>query len=386
VDNFDDIVKRGREQPAVLANVENSEGRELGVAAVNLKKGVLITARLLSQNVAAPVDQDFLEARIRRALVHREAFFGGSNYYRLINGEGDQLPGVFCDRYGDVLILQFTSTAMEHLFEATLTKALKAVLKPKAIVKRCDMHADRTLDLGEFYEPSIVEGTLKEPISFQDGPENDFKLELDALRVPWYPGRFFEERPLRKVLRTMLPTGQGQSVLALFSESLGSLCAARGATVTFGLGSKEFEIVSKAHLEKLSIANNCSDRVDFLEVKEEPEPRLFSQHRPEGFDFVLLEPPPLAPTYGKVDEGMRKYTAWVGAATSALKPGGYLLFTCRSRTMQSVRILRCVNMAIWSLGRQAQVVHRSVAPPSDFPVHMALPDSNHMRTIVLRVN
>merc|ERR1719174_276546 len=117
-------------ESALLVNVESSDGRELGSAVCNLKTGgkknINILGRMLSNNAYLPIDQSFFVARIRRALQHRERFFGSDcTFHRLLNAEGDDIPGIVCDRYGNVLCLQFMAAGMESLFREIVLDALE---------------------------------------------------------------------------------------------------------------------------------------------------------------------------------------------------------------------------------------------------------------------
>lgn len=392
VDNFAELAGIAAGRTELLVNVESSEGRELGVAACTFRKGVHLCARVLSTNITVPVDQAFFEERVRLALVHREHFFPGRTDYRLLNAEGDMVPGVVCDRYGDVLCLQFSSAAVEGLFTGHVLDALQEVCAPQAIVRRCDLRADRGLEVAEMYPPAVLRGHYAGPTCIEDA---DMTAQFDLLDEAWVSGRFFEDRPLRPLLARELATlAAGKSrptVLGISTESLGALAVRSGAHVTLGLasapsGDGAHAVLPRAHLERLVGGGEVARSTSFMELPEEPNPQLFALSGTEGFDVVLLEPPPLAPTYGRVEEGSRLYTAWLTAAVAATKPGGWLLMSCRSRTMSSVRLLRCVNLALWAQGREAQVLYRTAAAPGDFPMHMGLLDSGQLQSLVLRVS
>merc|ERR1711957_373713 len=100
--------------------------------------------------------------------------------------------------------------------------------------------------------------------------------------------------------------------------------------------------------------------------------------------IVTLEPPALAPTFGKLDDGMRQYTAWVAFAAAALKSNGLLVVVCRSRTMTADKLFRFINLGVWSAKRKATVVHRSQGAGADFPVNLSLPDQG-LQTVALRI-
>jgi len=382
---------RASGQAAVLANVETSEGREVGAAVCNLQKGgaignVNIVARMVADNINLPIDHAFFAQQIRRSLQHREHIFGTTRCYRLLNGEGDQLPGVVCDVYGDVLVLQFTSAAMEMLFEDLVLDALETVMAPRAIVVRHDPIVDRKLELAPLRPPVVARGEYQGPTEMPK--EDGFVFSADLLAPNWVSGRFFIERPQRIVLSTALASlsrrrrkaaGPPQ-MLSLFGESSGVFCALKGCSTTCVTGLGE---VSMERLEQLARRNNCWEGLECFRM-EAPQAGLPSK-RLGTFDIVALEPPALAPTYGKVEEGMQKYAAWTGLAASAVKPGGLLLVACRSRAMSIVKLMRSVNLGVWSARRKAMLVHRCSSGPPDFPVHASLLDTNEMQFLALRV-
>jgi len=382
---------RASGQPAVLANVETSEGRELGAAVCNLQKGgatgsVNILARMVANNINLPIDRDFFAHKIRTSLQHRESIFGTKRCYMLLNGEGDQLPGVICDVFGDVLVLQFTSAAMEILFEERVLDALEIVMAPRAIIVRHDANIDRQLELAPSRPPVVARGEYQSPTDLLE--EDDLVYSADLLAPDCVSGRFFVERPQRVVLATALASlrarrrkGEGPPrMLSLFGESSGVFCALKGCDTTCAVGLGE---VSMARLQQLARRNRCWDGLECLCVEASqaglPSKRLGT------FDIVTLEPPAFAPTYGKVEEGMQKYAAWTGLAASAVKPGGLLLVACRSRAMSIVKLMRSINLGIWSVRRKAALVQRCSCGPPDFPVHVSLLDTNEMQFLALRL-
>jgi len=379
-------------EPALLVNVESSDGRELGAAVCNLARGgptnVNIFARMVSDNTNVPVDRGFFEGHIRRALQHREYVFGARTFYRLLNAEGDQLPGVVCDLYGNIICLQFTAAAMESLFEREMLDALETTLAPSGIIVRCDVHVDRHLEKAPYRPPVVARGSYEGPTVFPE--EDGFVFEADLLAKQWSSGRFFQDRPHRRFIAEALAditnassaTEPAPSVLSLFGETVGLMCAARGARLTFVEGLGE---VCRSNAETLAVRNRCAERVDYLRV-ESPEPGSLGPGRDACFDVVTLEPPALAPTYGGLDDGMRQYTAWVALACAAVRPRGLLLVVCRSRTVNATRLLRCVNLGVWSARRRARLTHRSAVGAPDFPVHLALPNMSEMQAIALRVD
>jgi len=181
---------------------------------------------------------------------------------------GDDVPGVVCDRYGDVLCLQFTAAGVELLLEHVVLDALETCLSPSAIILRADASMDRELEKAPPRSPVVARGTYNSlhgsPCVLP--PEDGFVFEVDLLQECWTSGRFFAERQQRRLLMremaSLAMTGTKSSpisrprVLSMFGESLGVACAAKGAQPTFvtGIGP-----VQKAHIDALCSRNGfCS--------------------------------------------------------------------------------------------------------------------------------
>lgn len=381
---------RDLKEKSLLVNVENAEGRELGAAVCNLQKGgktgVNIFARMVSSNVNVVLDQKFFADRIRRAMRHRQQVFGSKSlFYRLLNGEGDEAPGVVCDRFGDVLCVQFTAAAVEEMFKEIILDALEEVLSPSAIIVRSDACVDRQLEMMSVQLPYVARGSYSNPTILPS--EDGFVFEIDLLAEVASSGRFFEECSQRELvvqefLRRRSSGDSSQRVLGLFSESLGLACAARGARTTFSGGAAES--AWRPRIDALAAKHSYADRVEHVSLDASQSSSLSENDR-ASFDIVTLEPPALAPTYGKLEDGMQQYTAWVALAAAATRPHGLLLVVCRSRTMNATRLIKCVNLGIWSAQRQAALIHREACAPMDFPVHLALPGTNGMQVLGLRM-
>src|SRR5512136_754872 len=120
-----------------VAAVLDHRGKFLGQAMVNLRSQ--IAGRLLSR-VEEPIDGTFVERRIREALARAGRSATGPGACRLVFGEGDQIPGLIADRYGDLVVIQILTAGMEGLRDDVLV-ALRRVVAPRAIYERSDASA-----------------------------------------------------------------------------------------------------------------------------------------------------------------------------------------------------------------------------------------------------
>ncbi len=120
--------------PGQLVTLQTANGKNIGIAYVN--PHTLISARLLTRDTKANIDESFFHEKLKQALTLREQFFN-KPYYRLVFGESDGLPGLGIDRYNDILVAQITTAGMENL-KLIIRDTLIKLLNPKAILLRND--------------------------------------------------------------------------------------------------------------------------------------------------------------------------------------------------------------------------------------------------------
>ena len=102
-----------------IVNVRGEDGRGFGTGYFNPKS--LIAVRLLAEDCDTVIDKDFFAARLARALRLRDGLYGRP-FYRLVHAEGDHLPGLVVDRFGDTLTVQLGTAGMEKQRDAGVAK------------------------------------------------------------------------------------------------------------------------------------------------------------------------------------------------------------------------------------------------------------------------
>jgi 23S rRNA (cytosine1962-C5)-methyltransferase len=167
-------------EPGTNVSIEDHRGRALGTAYVNPHS--LICARLVSRDPKYALDKSLIKHRLNIALSLREQLFA-QPYYRLIHGEGDNLPGLIIDRYNDVLVVQITTAGMENQKQAII-EALEKIIKPKVIVLRNDSPSRKMEQLDSYVETAL--GELPDSVFVE---ENNTKFEIDVLsgqKTGWF--------------------------------------------------------------------------------------------------------------------------------------------------------------------------------------------------------
>lgn len=151
--------------PGEAAQVCAADGRTIGTAYVN--PASLIAARIVSRKADEPLDAALIKKRLERALQLRETLFDVP-FYRLCHGEGDWLPGLVLDRYGDVFSAQITTAGMEAQKDALL-EVLGELFTPKAVLLRNDVGVRTMENLPLLVETGM--GTVPDEIEVREAAQ-----------------------------------------------------------------------------------------------------------------------------------------------------------------------------------------------------------------------
>jgi 23S rRNA (cytosine1962-C5)-methyltransferase len=355
--------------PGAPVEIIAQRGRWLGHGYANPHS--LICARLVSRRHAEPLGSALLVQRIRTALDLRARLFA-QPFYRLVHGEGDGLPGLVVDRYGDLLAVQLTTAGMERLRPQVIA-ALEQVLRPTHIVLRNDtpMRALEGLDQGIEWvlgqdpgEVELTEGGLRFAVTPGSGQKT---------------GWFFDQADNRL---TQTRFGQAQRVLdaCCYLGAWGLRAAADGAEqVTFVDGAETALAQVVANAER----NGLGDRIDTLHGDAFEVLRALKDDGAR-FDRVILDPPAFIKRRKDERDGTLAYARLNRLGLGLLSPGGLLITSSCSFHMSREAFLRTVQAAA-RRNEQALQLLRDGAQGPDHPVHPAIPETAYLKTLFLRV-
>lgn len=246
------------------AVLEMANGKPLGIVA--LSPNNLICGRLISRDTKHVLDKSLLVHRINIALSLRERLFD-KPFYRLVYGDSDLLPGLVVDRFGDVLVVQLASAAMELRKDEVLA-ALLQVLKPAAVLWKNDSSARDAEGLERYVANAY--GEVPEWVALE---ENGVKFEAPVL-AGQKTGWFYDHRMNRARLA---PYVRGKRVLDLFSYigGWGIQAAAFGASEVMCVDASAFALDG---VERNAALNGVAEKVacvegDVFEALREAEGR-----------------------------------------------------------------------------------------------------------------
>ena len=349
--------------PGTLVDVKGDDGRDFGCGYFNPKS--LIAVRLLAREIGARIDASFFAERLKRALALRQAVYERP-YYRLVHAEGDGLPGLTIDRFGDVLVLQITTAGMESLL-VPLKMALEEVLSPTTIILRNDA-------------PSRALEGLEQYVRTEKGEAGRTAVEENGVRYfadlgqGQKTGWYYDQRDNRAFVAAL---AKNRTVLDAYSYTGGfGIAAARaGAKEVICLDSSAPAL---ALAEDSASANQASIRAVKADVFEELE-RLAAQK--EVFDIVVADPPPFVKSKKDLEPGAKAYRKLARLAGDVTAPNGFILLASCSHNIPLERFAAECAAGLLRGGRRATLIRSAGAGP-DHPVHPLLPESAYLKALV----
>ncbi|WP_210526751.1 RSP_2647 family RNA methyltransferase [Rubellimicrobium arenae] len=356
--------------PGALAVLEDSERRPMGIVTVNPQSKIV--ARMLDQDPAAVIDEDWLARRLNRALAHREALYD-QPFYRLVHAEADGLPGVVIDRMGDLAVVQPNAAWSEALI-GPLVSALARVTGVTRVVKNGSGRARSLEGLPE----EIVMALGAPPEGPIPVPMNGATYFADVLGGQ-KTGLFYDQRPNHAFAARL---ARGGRVLDVFSHVGGFGLAALA-------GGAEFALCVDASDAALTLARTGAEAMGVGERFDRRKGDAFEEMErlaAEGqrFDVVVCDPPAFAPSKNALDAGLRAYERVARLAAPLVRDGGYLGLCSCSHAADLAKFRAASARGIGRAGRRGQIIWTGFAGP-DHPTLPHLAESGYLKTLFFRL-
>ena len=321
------------------------------------------------------VNLDFWRHRLEVALDLRRSLGlvdnPDNNTYRLVHGEGDNLPGLIIDVYGKTAVMQAHSAGM-HVYRMEIAEALSEVMGD--IVKHIYYKSETTLpykaDLGP--ENGFIKGGSPENVAL----ENGLKFHVDWLKGQ-KTGFFVDQRENRHLLERY---SKGRNVLNMFCYTGGfSFYAMRGgANLVHSVDSSAKAIDLTNQNVELNFPGDDRHQA-FAEDAFKYLDRMGDQ-----YDLIILDPPAFAKHRDALRNALRGYSKLNAKAFEKIKPGGILFtFSC-SQVVDKKDFRNAVFTAAAQSGRSVRILHQ-LTQPGDHPVNIYHPEGEYLKGLVLYV-
>lgn len=333
-----------------------------------------ITVRVLSFDDIT-IDDSFWQQRMQSALAMRESIGVANNpdnnTYRLIHGEGDNLPGLIIDCYGTTAVMQAHSVGM-HVCREQICKALVEVMGDR--IKNVYYKSETTLpfkaELGQ--ENGFIYGHTDNNTAV----ENSLSFHVDWLKGQ-KTGFFVDQRENRSLLEHY---AKGKSVLNMFCYTGGfSVYAMRGgANIVHSVDSSAKAIELTNHNVAMNFPNDnrheafCEDAFKYLDDND------------KKYDLIVLDPPAFAKHRMALHNALKGYIRLNIKGLQRIKPGGILFtFSC-SQAVSKENFRNAVFTAAAQAGRNVRILHQ-LHQPADHPVNIYHPEGEYLKGLVLYV-
>lgn len=334
-----------------------------------------IAVRVLSF-VQQEIDHKFWVRKLRVAKELRVALglIGNpqNNTYRLVHGEGDNLPGLIVDVYDHTAVMQAHSAGM-HVYRMEIADALSEVMGD--VIQNIYYKSETTLPFKADLlatENGFIKGGSPENIAM----ENGLKFHVDWLKGQ-KTGFFVDQRENRHLLERY---AKGRNVLNMFCYTGGfSFYAMRGgANLVHSVDSSAKAIDLTNENVELNFPGDTRHQA-FAE-----DAFKFLDRMGDQYDLIILDPPAFAKHRDALRNALRGYTKLNAKAFEKIRPGGILFtFSC-SQVVSKENFRNAVFTAAAQSGRSVRILHQ-LTQPGDHPVNIYHPEGEYLKGLVLYV-
>ena len=359
-----DVVDAGQAAGGDAVRLADERGRFHGRA--HYSAASQISLRLLTAE-DRPVDQAFYRGAIGRARDFRDRVVSGTNAFRLVFGEGDGLPALVVDRYGDYLSLQTLSQGMDRA-APVLIELLAEMFRPKGIVERNDARVRELEALPR--RAGVVYGECPDLIEVE---MNGVRLGVRLL-AGQKTGAFLDQR-------------ENYAAAESYARGAGLDCFtyAGGFALHLARRCESVEAVdSSAEALEAARANaalNARENVAFTEANVFDLLKSYDEQR-RAFDTIVLDPPAFAKTRANLDAALRGYKEINLRALRLLRAGGVLVTCTCSHHVSEADFLETVASAALDARRRLKVLERR-SQAKDHPILLTVPETLYLKCLIV---
>jgi len=359
-----DVSRAAGVGPGSVVRVLGPTGRPLGFAFFSAQSE--ITLRMVERgDTLAP---SFVRDRLLAARAWRETIAGGVEALRLVHGEGDGLPSLIVDRYGDYLVIQTLSQATD-VRKGEIVAALVDIFRPRGILERNDPRVRAHEGLAS--QVGVLHGEVPETVTVS---ENGVRLEADLWRGQ-KTGLFLDQRENHAMAREY---ARGRVLDGFtYNGGFGLAVAAQADEVLAVDVSTEAVARVQRNAALNGMTNVTAREANVFDLLHDLD------GRGERFDTVILDPPAFAKSKSAVDKARRGYKEINLRALKLLKPGGSLITCSCSYHVHEGDLEGILADAAADAGATVSVVEKR-RQARDHPILLGVPETYYLKCFVLR--
>ncbi len=362
-----DVLDRGHAAGGEAVVVVGPHGNQ-AIGTAHYSEASQISLRLLSERVET-IDRPFYLSRIAAAQAYRTRVVADSDAYRLVHGEGDQLPGLVIDRYGDYFTLQTLDQGMDRA-KADIVSCLEEIFALKGVAERNDVAVRKREALP--LQSGVLAGEVPEMVAVG---MNGLKLHADLLHGQ-KTGIFLDQR-------------ENYMAAARYSRGRALDCFASTGGFALHLASRceSVEAVDSSEASLRVARINCdANGIGNVQLREADVFELLAGHASarRRFDMVVLDPPAFAKSRQSLEAAIGGYREINRRALELLGPGGILVTCSCSHHLSEAALLDIVATASLDTGRKLRVLERRMQA-QDHPVLLTVPETLYLKCLILEV-
>jgi 23S rRNA (cytosine1962-C5)-methyltransferase len=362
-----DVVDATAAAPGSVVGIVGARQTPLGRALYSSQSE--ITLRVLTRGHAPFTSiEGLLAERLEAAIRWRDVVAPGAAACRLVHGEGDGLPALIVDRYGDVLVVQLLCQGMEALKEL-IVRELVSRLAPRGVLARNDPRVRALEGLPRGVEP--LYGDVPPEVEVT---ENGVRLAVDVWRGQ-KTGLFLDQRENHLMAREYV---KGKTLDGFCYNGGFALAVAERAETVHAVDISEEAVArlreNAARNQLANVTAETANVFDFLHALDD---------RHERFDSVILDPPAFAKSRSAVAQAWRGYKEINLRALKILEPGGCLITCSCSHHISENDFEELLQEAAQDAGATVVVVERR-RQARDHPILLAAPETHYLKCLVLR--
>jgi 23S rRNA (cytosine1962-C5)-methyltransferase len=348
-----------------MVRVTDSRGRMLGHALYSDRSEIAL--RMFTRGAEAP-DATTWRDRLQRAIAFREALEVDATAYRLVHGEGDLLPSLVVDRYGDYLVLQALSQATDRRLQE-IADALVELAAPAGVLARNDPRVRQLEGLEQHVQ--VLRGDVPEQIEVREG-------RVFYLVDPYHgqkTGLFLDQRENRAAAAQY---ARGRLLDAFSYHGGFALALAPSCDEVLAVDISDAAVLRiRENVERNGLTNVEARAMNVFDELRELD------RRGERFDTIVLDPPAFAKNKAAVPKALSGYKEINLRALKLLAPGGFLITCSCSYNVSEAAFAEVIAQAAIDARVDVTVVEKRMQG-RDHPVLMTVPETFYLKCFILR--